>query len=126
MGIFDFIQSMFSDETAKGRLDEADADDWDPQKEDSAQPYGDARISVTGKMQISGIGTVVTARITEGTLRKGSLLRFEDGETAEIETIELHHSEVREAEEGKVVGLKLSGIDASRLSEGDEATTETE
>jgi translation elongation factor EF-1alpha len=57
-------------------------------------------------------------------LRKGDSLSFEDGTTAGVETIELHHNEVKKAEEGNVVGLGLSGIDASYITEGSRAKSE--
>ena len=120
MGIKDVIRSVLSkdpDETAE---------DWEKREKDlPTQAHQDAEIVVTGTMDISGVGTVVTARITDGVLGKKDSLRFENGETAEVETIELHHSEVEKAEEGNVVGLELAGVDLSRLSEGEKAVTES-
>ncbi|MDZ7689497.1 MAG: hypothetical protein U5J64_12460 [Halobacteriales archaeon] len=121
MGIADIIRSVLSKEP------EETAEDWEQREKDRpTQAHQDAEIAVTGTMEISGVGTVVTARITDGVLGKKDCLRFENGETAEVETIELHHSEVEKAEEGNVVGLELVDIDTSRVSEGDKATTETE
>ena len=120
MGILDFLWSVFAGETEESE----ETDDWEPQ-ERPVRPREDAELVVTGTMEIGGIGTVVTARITDGVVRKEDEIRFENGETAKVETIELHHNEAESAEEGNVVGLELAGIDASRLSEGDVATTET-
>ena len=120
MGIKDVIRSVFSKEP------EETAEDWEKRDKDRpVRPHQDAEIVVTGMMDVSGVGTVVTARITDGVLGKKDSLRFESGETAEVETIELHHSEVEKAEEGNVVGLELAGVDLSRLSEGEKAVTES-
>lgn len=119
MWIIDAIKSVLSKEP------EETAEDWEQrEKNHPTQTHQDTELVVTGTMKISGVGTVVTARITDGMLRKGDRLSFEDGTTAEVETIELHHNEVEKAEEGNVVGLELSGIDASYIAEGTRATAE--
>lgn len=122
MGILDSLWSVFAGE--KGETDDG-LDDWNPQEDRPGRAREEAELVVTGTMEIGGIGTVVTARITDGVVRTEDEIRFENGETAKVETIELHHNEVESAEEGNVVGLELAGIDASHLSEGDMAATET-
>ena len=121
MGIWDSLRSVFPGEKEP---ESSETEDWNPQEESPTRTHEEATVVVTGTMKISGVGTVVTARITDGMLRKGDRLSFEDGTTAEIETIELHHNEVEKAEEGNVVGLELSGIDASYIAEGTRATAE--
>lgn len=120
MGLLDSLWSVLP---GKKDPESGETDNWNPQEESPTRTHEEATVVVTGTMEISGIGTVVTARITDGVLQKGDRLSFEDGTTAEVETIELHHNEVERAEEGNVVGLELGGVNASRISEGSEATT---
>jgi len=123
MGIWDSLLSVLSG-MEEPEQERGKSDDWNPQEESPTRTREEATVVVTGTMEISGVGTVVTARITDGVLRKGDSLSFEDGTTAGVETIELHHNEVKKAEEGNVVGLELSGIDASYITEGSRAKSE--
>lgn len=123
MDIWDTLRSVLP---GKKEPEISEGEDWNPQEETPTRTHEEATVVVTGTMKISGIGTVVTARITDGVLRKGDGLSFEDGTTAEVKTIELHHNEVEKAEECNVVGLELSGIDASYIAEGSKATAERE
>lgn len=120
MEILDFLWSVLSG----GETESVDSEDWDPKKEGSPKrTHEGASLIVTGTMKVSGLGTVVTARITDGVLETEDVIEFENGMTAEVETIELHHNEVERAEEGNVVGLELGGIDSSHVPEGSEAKT---
>lgn len=74
-------------------------------------------ITVTGVTEVSGIGTVVTAKVESGVLRRGDSLVFRD-KTATVRSIEQNHDEVDEAEAGDRIGMELD-VEPSAISEGE-------
>ncbi len=78
-------------------------------------------VTVTNVMEVSGVGTVVTAKVETGVLRRGDRLVFENDETTTVESIERHHEEVEKAEAGDRVGIEL-GVEPTSVPE--DATAE--
>jgi len=72
---------------------------------------------------IDGIGTVVTGRISRGTLRVGDTIAIvgrRDGEPREavVTGIEAFHREQREAQAGENVGVRLRGVRRDEIARG--------
>ena len=66
------------------------------------------RIPIQDVYQIGGIGTVPVGRVETGVLRKGMNVTFgPTGATAEVKSIEAHHSKLEEAPPGQNVGFNV-------------------
>jgi elongation factor Tu len=78
---------------------------------------------VEGVHTITGIGTVVTGRVARGVVRVGDTLEVvgrSDGEPRAIVItgIESFHRELREAQAGHNVGLRLRNVDRGEIVRG--------
>jgi len=78
-----------------------------PKREDGAP----LRMPVSGNYQIKGVGTVITGRIEQGTLKPGDEVIFLPTHTAANEckgrvfSIEMHHKSLPEAHSGDNIGI---------------------
>jgi elongation factor 1-alpha len=83
-----------------------------PKREDTAP----LRIPVSGNYQIKGVGTVITGRVEQGTLKPGDEVVFLPTHTAANEckgrvfSIEMHHKSLPQAYSGDNVGINMKGL----------------
>jgi len=83
-----------------------------PKRDDSAT----LRIPVSGNYQIKGVGTVITGRIEQGTLKPGDDVVFLPKHTAANEckgrvfSIEMHHKSLPAAHAGDNIGINIKGL----------------
>lgn len=79
------------------------------------------RMPVSAVLSIKGVGSVVTGRVEQGTLKPGQEVKFLPTHTAsnaclgKIFTIEMHHKSVPEAGPGDNVGLNVKGLDKGNM-----------
>jgi elongation factor 1-alpha len=79
--------------------------------------------------KISGIGTVPVGKIETGVLNTGKTVIFNPSQkSAEVKSIEMHHTMVDKAEPGDNVGFNVSGLAAVDIRSGDvsQDTSESE
>jgi len=83
-----------------------------PKRDDSAP----LRIPVSGNYQIKGVGTVITGRIEQGSLKPGDEVVFLPTHTAANEckgrvfSIEMHHKSLPVAHSGDNIGINMKGL----------------
>jgi elongation factor 1-alpha len=83
-----------------------------PKRDDSAP----LRIPVSGNYQIKGVGTVITGRIEQGSLKPGDEVIFLPTHTAANEckgrvfSIEMHHKSLPVAHSGDNIGINMKGL----------------
>jgi len=83
-----------------------------PKRDDSAP----LRIPVSGNYQIKGVGTVITGRIEQGSLKPGDEVIFLPTQTAANEckgrvfSIEMHHKSLPVAHSGDNIGINMKGL----------------
>jgi len=83
-----------------------------PKRDDSAP----LRIPVSGNYQIKGVGTVITGRIEQGSLKPGDEVIFLPTHTAANEckgrvfSIEMHHKSLPVAYSGDNIGINMKGL----------------
>ncbi len=63
---------------------------------------------------ISGAGIILVGQVKSGVLRIGMKLK-QDGNFAEVISIEAHHKKLETAETGDTVGMNLRGADHTLL-----------
>jgi len=73
-----------------------------------------AKILVSGVYKITGVGAVVTGKVTEGTLTTGMVMSA-GGKNMRIKVIKRKHKEIGEANVGDKVGLSLENSDYDAL-----------
>ena len=80
------------------------------------------RLPIQDVYKISGIGTVPVGKIETGTLNTGKSVVFNPSQkTAEVKSIEMHHTMVDKAEPGDNVGFNVRGLAATDIRRGDVA-----
>jgi elongation factor 1-alpha len=80
------------------------------------------RMPVQDVYTITGIGTVPVGRVETGVVKEGtSLIFMPSNKTAEVKSIEMHHSRIPVAEPGDNVGLNVRGISKTDVHRGDVA-----
>ena len=80
------------------------------------------RLPIQDVYKISGIGTVPVGKIETGTLNVGKNVVFNPSQkTAEVKSIEMHHTQVAKAEPGDNVGFNVRGLAATDIRRGDVA-----
>ncbi len=80
------------------------------------------RIPIQDVYSITGIGTVPVGRVETGVLKPGDNLVFmPSNKTAEVKSIEMHHSQIPMAEPGDNIGMNVRGIAKSDVHRGDVA-----
>ena len=80
------------------------------------------RLPIQDVYKISGIGTVPVGKIETGILNVGKNVVFNPSQkTAEVKSIEMHHTQVAKAEPGDNVGFNVRGLAATDIRRGDVA-----
>ncbi|MGB1660318.1 MAG: translation elongation factor EF-1 subunit alpha, partial [Candidatus Poseidoniaceae archaeon] len=80
------------------------------------------RLPIQDVYKISGIGTVPVGKIETGTLNTGKTVVFNPSQkSAEVKSIEMHHTMVDKAEPGDNVGFNVRGLAATDIRRGDVA-----
>jgi elongation factor 1-alpha len=80
------------------------------------------RLPIQDVYKISGIGTVPVGKIETGTLLPGKNIVFNPSQkSAEIKSIQMHHTEVPKAEPGDNVGFNCRGLSVDDIRRGDVA-----
>lgn len=81
---------------------------------------GHFRMPVDRVFSISGIGTVVTGTILNGSINEGDFIQiYNRGITSKARSIQVHDQSVKRAESGERCALNLSGIKTSEVKRGD-------
>ena len=74
------------------------------------------RMPISGMLRIPGIGDVITGRIEQGEVKKGSVLKFAPrGTTGKCFSIEMHHRQVDSAHVGDNIGINVKGLDKGNM-----------
>ena len=80
------------------------------------------RLPIQDVYKISGIGTVPVGKIETGVLNAGKTVVFNPSQqSAEVKSIEMHHTIVDRAEPGDNVGFNVRGLAATDIRRGDVA-----
>ena len=80
------------------------------------------RLPIQDVYKISGIGTVPVGKIETGTLNVGKTVVFNPSmKSAEVKSIEMHHTMVEKAEPGDNVGFNCRGLAQQDIRRGDVA-----
>ena len=80
------------------------------------------RLPIQDVYKISGIGTVPVGKIETGILHAGKTVVFNPSQqSAEVKSIEMHHTNVPKAEPGDNVGFNVRGLAATDIRRGDVA-----
>jgi elongation factor 1-alpha len=80
------------------------------------------RLPIQDVYKIGGIGTVPVGKIETGTLNTGKTVVFNPSQkSAEVKSIEMHHTNVDKAEPGDNVGFNVRGLSADDIRRGDVA-----
>tara|TARA_B100000767_G_scaffold208182_1_gene195111 strand:- start:2046 stop:3335 length:1290 start_codon:yes stop_codon:yes gene_type:complete len=80
------------------------------------------RLPIQDVYKISGIGTVPVGKIETGTLNVGKTVVFNPSQkSAEVKSIEMHHTMVAKAEPGDNVGFNVRGLAQVDIRRGDVA-----
>ena len=80
------------------------------------------RLPIQDVYKISGIGTVPVGKIETGVLHAGKTVIFNPSQkSAEVKSIEMHHTNVEKAEPGDNVGFNVRGLAATDIRRGDVA-----
>ena len=78
------------------------------------------RLPIQDVYKISGIGTVPVGKIETGVLNAGKTVVFNPSQqSAEVKSIEMHHTTVDKAEPGDNVGFNVRGLAAHDIRRGD-------
>ena len=78
------------------------------------------RLPIQDVYKISGIGTVPVGKVETGVLNSGKTVTFNPSQkSAEIKSIEMHHTIVDRAEPGDNVGFNVRGLAANEIRRGD-------
>ena len=109
--------TTFNDKTVKTLFEAIDA-----VKQPSKPVDKPLRLPIQDVYKISGIGTVPVGKIETGTLNVGKNVVFNPSQqTAEVKSIEMHHTQVAKAEPGDNVGFNVRGLAATDIRRGDVA-----
>ncbi|MDP7043273.1 MAG: translation elongation factor EF-1 subunit alpha [Candidatus Thalassarchaeaceae archaeon] len=80
------------------------------------------RLPIQDVYKIGGIGTVPVGKVETGVLNSGKVVQFNPSEqSAEVKSIEMHHTVVDRAEPGDNVGFNVRGLSATDIRRGDVA-----
>ncbi len=80
------------------------------------------RVPVQDVYTITGIGTVPVGRVETGVLKPGmSIVFMPSNKTAEVKSIEMHHTAIPIAEPGDNIGINVRGIAKNDVHRGDVA-----
>ncbi len=77
------------------------------------------RLPIQDVYKIGGIGTVPVGKVETGILHSGKTVQFNPSEeSAEVKSIEMHHTVVDRAEPGDNVGFNVRGLSATDIRRG--------
>ena len=80
------------------------------------------RVPVQDIYSITGIGTVPVGRVETGILKEGDTVLFmPSNKKAEVKSLEMHHSKIKQAEPGDNIGFNVRGIAKGDVHRGDVA-----
>jgi elongation factor 1-alpha len=80
------------------------------------------RIPIQDVYSITGIGTVPVGRVETGVLKEGvNLVFMPSNKTAEVKSMEMHHTRISVAEPGDNIGMNVRGIAKTEIHRGDVA-----
>ena len=80
------------------------------------------RVPIQDIYSITGIGTVPVGRVETGVLKEGTNIIFmPSNKTAEVKSMEMHHSKIPMAEPGDNIGMNVRGIAKTDVHRGDVA-----
>jgi len=80
------------------------------------------RVPIQDVYSITGIGTVPVGRVETGVLKPNTNLVFmPSNKTAEVKSIEMHHTTIPMAEPGDNIGMNVRGISKTDVHRGDVA-----
>ena len=80
---------------------------------------GPSRVPVDQFFDVKGIGTVVLGTVKQGVVKQHDVLElFPTGKTAQVRSIQVHDSDVKEAYFGNRVGLALKNISSGDFDRG--------
>ncbi len=80
------------------------------------------RIPIQEVYTIPGVGTVPVGRVESGVLKVGDKVVFMPaGKSAEVRSIETHHTKMEKAEPGDNIGFNVRGIEKKDVKRGDVA-----
>lgn len=80
---------------------------------------GPSRIPVDQFFDVKGIGTVILGTVKQGVVKQHDVLEvFPTGKTAQVRSIQVHDSDVKEAYFGNRVGLALKNISSGDFDRG--------
>lgn len=78
------------------------------------------RIPVQDVYSITGVGTVPVGRVETGRMKVGdTVVIMPGGATAEVKSIETHHTQMQEAVAGDNIGFNLRGVAKQDIKRGD-------
>jgi len=78
------------------------------------------RIPIQDVYTITGVGTVPVGRVETGVMKVGSTVVIAPGgATAEVKSIETHHTAIQQAQAGDNIGFNLRGISKDDIARGD-------
>jgi len=78
------------------------------------------RLPVQDVFTITGVGTVPVGRVETGRFKAGdTIIIMPSGVTAEVKSIETHHTAMTEAMAGDNIGFNLRGVDRKNINRGD-------
>ncbi len=87
------------------------------------------RMPVSGVHNIKGVGTVVTGRLEQGSIKPGEEVKFIPTHTdanacaGKVFTVEMHHKSQEMAAAGDNVGLNIKGLDKTNMPRGGDVMT---
>jgi elongation factor 1-alpha len=80
------------------------------------------RVPIQDIYSITGIGTVPVGRVETGVLKEGTNIIFmPSNKTAEVKSMEMHHSKIPMAEPGDNIGMNVRGVAKTDVHRGDVA-----
>jgi elongation factor 1-alpha len=80
------------------------------------------RVPIQDVYTIQGVGTVPVGRVETGVLKVGDQLIFmPSNKSAEVKSIETHHTQIQQAESGDNIGFNVKGVSKDDIKRGDVA-----
>ncbi len=78
------------------------------------------RLPIQDVYTISGIGAVVVGKVETGVLKPGQkVVAKPSGKQGEVKTVEMHHTQMPQAEPGDNVGISVKGLGKNDFKRGD-------
>ena len=101
----------------KGPTLMAALDGFKPPKKPTDKPL---RLPIQDVYSISGIGTVPSGRVETGVMKpKDNIVFMPSGKTGVVNTIEMHHEQIAEAQPGDNIGFSVRGLSKKDVRKGE-------